>query len=559
MLDRRGDRGGAAVHRQLADPLRPAGSAGVRRLDEDRRERRRVEARRDDVVRHPRVQDLPVPRHELLRQRPADRLERSALDLPGAEDRVHHAADVDRGPEAGHLRLERVEVDLHLRDVAGPAVRRVGVARVGRVVPDDARRRLVLHEGRRAPGVGGEAIPGDGSRKRPRPSPPRRPGPAARVAACSAIDPTTMTVREATVGPESGTCFVDGTAKSTASICDAEGVGRDLPEDGLGPLADLGRGGPHAGAPAGEEVDGDLSLQVLLPRAGEAGAVEEDGGADAAGDAPGHDRPAGALLGESARRHRLLDALLDADRLLQRLPRRRRVAEAEEVLPPQLHRVDAERPRDAIHVPLDRPDGLRRAEAAEGAVRRRVRRDGERLDGHVLPAVGAAGVERAAREDDRRERDVRAAVEEDADRDGAQRPVPVAAGGDLDARRVPLRRGLDVLLAAVDELHRAARLLREEEGVEGEERRVLLLAAEAAAGDGLRHVDAVVGEAEDPLDSLLDVERALERALDVRALVVPEGDHPVRLDVDVLLGARFVDAAHDDLAPLDGRRRPAPS
>ena len=57
--------------------------------------------------------------------------------------------------------------------------------------------------------------------------------------------------------------------------------------------------------------------------------------------------------------------------------------------------------------------------------------------------------------------------------------------------------------------------------MEGEERRVLLLAAEAAAGDGLRHVDAVVGEAEDPLDPLLDVEGALERAHDVRALARP--------------------------------------
>ena len=119
-----------------------------------------------------------------------------------------------------------------------------------------------------------------------------------------------MTVREATVGPESGTCFVDGTAKSTASIAMPRASAAICRKTVSVPWPDVGRGGPHAGAAAGEEVDGDLPLQVLLARAGEAGAVEEDGGADAAGDAPGHDRPAGALLGVPARGHRLLDALL---------------------------------------------------------------------------------------------------------------------------------------------------------------------------------------------------------------------------------------------------------
>jgi hypothetical protein len=72
--------------------------------------------------------------------------------------------------------------------------------------------------------------------------------------------------------------------------------------------------------------------------------------------------------------------------------------------------------------------------------------------------------------------------------------------------------------------------------VEGDDGREVLLAAEGAAGDGC--VTSTEGlEAEDPLDPLLDVVGALERADDVRPGLVPERDHAVRLDVDVLLPA----------------------
>ena len=43
----------------------------------------------------------------------------------------------------------------------------------------------------------------------------------------------------------------------------------------------------------------------------------------------------------------------------------------------------------------------------------------------------------------------------------------------------------DVLVAVVDHPHRLARPLRQQRGMEGDDRRVLLLAAEAAAGLGL--------------------------------------------------------------------------
>jgi hypothetical protein len=60
-------------------------------------------------------------------------------------------------------------------------------------------------------------------------------------------------------------------------------------------------------------------------------------------------------------------------------------------------------------------------------------------------------------------------------------------------------------------------LLREEGGVEGDDRGVLLLAAEAAAGDGLGDVDAIGREIEGLDEGLVDVEGALDRARGVGA------------------------------------------
>ena len=55
-----------------------------------------------------------------------------------------------------------------------------------------------------------------------------------------------MQVREATVGPLSGTTAVSGCATSTSSQIDPERVGGDLRKDRVGALADLGARGEHA-------------------------------------------------------------------------------------------------------------------------------------------------------------------------------------------------------------------------------------------------------------------------------------------------------------------------
>ena len=94
-----------------------------------------------------------------------------------------------------------------------------------------------------------------------------------------------------------------------------------------------------------------------------------------------------------------------------------------------------------------------------------------------------------------------------------------------------------------------------------QDRRVLLLATEAAAGLRLDDMSAGVVEPERPLERAMDVVRALERAMHRDPAVrAGHGDHRVVLDVQLLLVADPVLALDDDvgrghrrihLAPLD--------
>ena len=102
--------------------------------------------------------------------------------------------------------------------------------------------------------------------------------------------------------------------------------------------------------------------------------------------------------------------------------------------------------------------------------------------GHV---VGPAGVERAARQHDRRQRAVRAAVDDDLDVLRHEAAVARHAGAVAHDRRMALGRRGQVLVAVVDHPHGLAHALGQQRGMDGDHRRVLLLAAEAAAGLGL--------------------------------------------------------------------------
>ena len=145
-----------------------------------------------------------------------------------------HVADVD---------LARVEVDVDAGHAGRPAEGRVGIAAVGVVVEVDARVRLEpLVDAQRA--VVARVVATYASRTAPPVA--ARTCSRSRPAALMSRPPTTIAVRDATVGPESGTNAVSCGAISTSSIGDAERVGDELREDRLGPLPHLGRGGQDA-------------------------------------------------------------------------------------------------------------------------------------------------------------------------------------------------------------------------------------------------------------------------------------------------------------------------
>ena len=106
------------------------------------------------------------------------------------------------------------------------------------------------------------------------------------------------------------------------------------------------------------------------------------------------------------------------------------VSGGEEVAAAEFFRREAEGAGDLVHVALEREEGLRRAEAAEGAVGRDVGGHGLGADAEVRPLVGAGGVDGGAGEDDRGERGVGSAVEGDVDGAGEELAVFGDCGAD---------------------------------------------------------------------------------------------------------------------------------
>ncbi len=96
--------------------------------------------------------------------------------------------------------------------------------------------------------------------------------------------PTTIEVREATVGPLLGTMPVSGEAIVNIGVVDAERLGGNLSENGVGALAELGVRDQHAHLAFGRDVHAGQRIEIHLARAGEARAVIEGGDAQAALD-----------------------------------------------------------------------------------------------------------------------------------------------------------------------------------------------------------------------------------------------------------------------------------
>jgi hypothetical protein len=112
-----------------------------------------------------------------------------------------------------------------------------------------------------------------------------------------------------------------------------------------------------------------------------------------------------------------------------------------------------------------------------------------------------------------------------------------------------------VLLAAEDQADRPARGDGQERHLGAGRGGSVLLAAEAAAGDGLDDAGFVQPASQRRGHGLLHVERALHGPVDGGPGPLGDGDHAVRLDVGVLLVGRVVGRLDDDqVVPGEGRR-----
>ena len=205
---------------------------------------------------------------------------------------------------------------------------------------------------------------------------------------------------------------------------------------------------------------------------------------------------------------------------------------------------------------LDRPAGLRPGRRPDGARRRPVRVDAERLDVDVRDPVRPGDHHRRDLAEDRRVAGVGAAVEEDPGRPGEDRPVLGEPGLDVDDHRVGHLVGRDELLAPAE--HEPDRPPRGpgERGDVGLEVEVAL-AAEPAAEVADDDADAMLGDLEDLGGHAPGGERDLRARVDRHPVARPVRGDGVRLDRDGMGHVGDVALADDDRRRGERRRRVA--
>ena len=217
-------------------------------------------------------------------------------------------------------------------------------------------------------------------------------------------------------------------------------------------------------------------------------------------------------------------------------------------LPPQGEGREAQPLGNAVDLGLGRELGLRCAEAAKRAVRRGVGGHRPAADPNIGALVRAAGMDRAPAQDDGGEGHVRPAVHHDLDVLGHERPFAGDAGTVPDPGRMALGGGADVLVSVVDHANRLAHPLRQQGGVEGDDRGVFLLTTKTTARLGLDDHGLDIGQVQGPLQGAMDVVRALHRTVDFDSAVeARDRDHGLVLDVQLLLVADPVLALDHDV------------
>src|SRR5262245_48244002 len=100
---------------------------------------------------------------------------------------------------------------------------------------------------------------------------------------------------------------------------------------------------------------------------------------------------------------------------------------------------------------------------------------------------------------------------------------------------VALRRRGDVFRAGINHLDGTPRLMRQQSRMRRDNGRILVFAAETAAGGRLNHNRLLIAQIEKLLDRFVDVVWALHRPHHRQRILPWNGDHSLRFDVKLLL------------------------
>src|SRR5579863_10174280 len=106
---------------------------------------------------------------------------------------------------------------------------------------------------------------------------------------------------------------------------------------------------------------------------------------------------------------------------------------------------------DALHVPLKRKKGLRRAEAAKRTVRRSIRGHSLGTDADTGPVVRTTGMNGAARKDNRRQGLIGAAINGEIDFTAQNLSIAAYRGAVTSPRRMALGGGRHILHAVIND------------------------------------------------------------------------------------------------------------
>ncbi len=238
----------------------------------------------------------------------------------------------------------------------------------------------------------------------------------------------------------------------------AQCIGSDLRENGIGALADFRIGHQHAHAAFARRFSGGHRGQIFFAGTGEARAVHERSEADAA-----FDRVGLVVFGEllhfgviAAHRGGNGEKPVEIHRFMNELSCGGGIAFVQKISPAQFFGREANGASHLIEVALHSERALRRAESAESAVRRGVGSHSARIHAHIRTRVRARGVNRAAGEHDGRKRGVGAAIEHEIDIVCDQFTFPRHCRANPRARWMALGSSHHIFRAVVDKLHRLA-------------------------------------------------------------------------------------------------------